>query len=251
MPTKPKDGPFYGWLKRHAWLITLATTVGGVMIAAIALLPKDSRSAIAAPAQASAPSNPSVDPEERARVARQERAQALYEVAKEKHPEAATFMFADYEAPKEGFKGWVYFYSATRARFIETDRQSCSYPDATDVITDYQQRFVLVSCGFPHFVDKIMRGDKKYSNAIVVVRFFDSDRKVNEIFACDCETLSLSNLSFDAERRTLDLSVTSDGEVFGGPAAGVVRYDINDDAVRARVSYDESWVPTKFERVRR
>lgn len=252
MASKPKHGPIYGWLYRHAWLITLCIALAGVMVAAAGLAPRGpplpdpvSRKTEDVP-HSTAP----VDVAAQAKVHRLERAEKLFKITLERHPDLRSFLFADYIPSAEvSQKGTVYIYSATRSDFVEIDSETCSYPDQTIVQTDFDQRYLLMACGFPYFLDKEMLGDQVYSNSVVTIRLFDSDQKVSDIIACWCEGVTLKNPKFDVKARRLELTVISTGDFVGGPNT-TIQLQPGDDGVRTRTQYDAAWEAVSFKRVR-
>ena len=252
-PPQPPEGPRYAWLKRHGWLITIVLAgiaAIGTWVNAI-YKPLPPAPPIAHAADASTPPVP-VDAEAQKKADRLARAAALHKLEVERHPEATSFLFADYEHPEAGQRrGWVYIYSATKNHFVELDRQSCSYPDGTHIAVDFEQRTMLMSCNFPDFMTEKPEGEKAISTGIVTVRFFDNDEKVYGNYACSCEHMLLSNPTLDLATRTLDVTVASGLEFGGGPSARIlIKRDKDEYSVRTRTTYDKNWDAVSFTRLR-
>lgn len=245
------DRSVYGWLKRHAWLLTIA--VAG--IAAVGTWVNSLKPIAPAnppPSAATSSSAIAMDPEAKRAAERQARAEKLHKIELEKHPDATSFLFTDYEAPTDGGRrGWVYIYAATKNYFVELDRQSCSYPDGTHIVTDFEQRYTLMSCNFPSFMQTHLKGGEYFADALVTIRFFDSDQKVVGSFLCTCPNMLLSNPSFDVINRTLDTTVVSGAETFyGGPSARMPLIRNKEEyAVRTRTTFDANWEAIGFTRL--
>jgi len=252
-PPQPPEGPKYAWLKRHGWLVTLIVAgiaAIGTWVNAV-YKPLPTATVIAPAADASTPPAP-LDPEAQKKTDRLARAAAIHKLEVEKRPEATSFLFADYGDPEPGqYRGWVYIYAATKNHFVERDRQSCSYPDGTHIVVDFEQRTMLMSCNFPDFMTPKMEGGKAISTGIITIRFFDNDEQVYGNYACSCEHMILSNPAFDVSKRTLDVTVASGLEFGGGPSARIlIKRGQDEYSVRTRTTYDENWDAVSFTRVR-
>lgn len=256
----PKQGRIYGWIFRHRWLVGLIFA-GIAAIAAVANVAKE-------PVRIVGPNSPpttkqeaedetlgdfdepgTARPETVKAMRRQARAADLHKLIVDQRPEIRSFLFADYVHESADRRGWVHVYSASRTRFVETDKLSCSYPDQTTVTVDYDARYLLVACGFPYDPTRDASAENFRSYVVVTIWFFDSDRKAAAVFECKCVSLYQSNPHFDAERRSLYVTLSGDSTIVtGSPAPSEI--EVTGQAVRAHVQFDEQWEPISLRAVR-
>jgi hypothetical protein len=245
------------WIKRNSVVITIYITAFsaiGVVLGGLSGWINNNQTILLQPSAEPSPALSEPSNHDHA-----QRVQALYEIARERLDGFDRFLFADHQRDTgPGGRSTIHIYAANAETFVKIDEQACSYPDATEIETQTEQRALLVSCSFPSwFRPSLDEDDSEYAYAVTVVRLFDADTKIVGSLSCKCPSISIASADFDRQAKTILFSVYTTGTLIA--PGGLDRSDVtlpeivnplNAGPARVfRMQFDARWNPVSFELV--